>query len=304
MIDRSEFPDRQPKMRLLMQFQLLVLSCLFILAAGCLLPICILPAKAQFRSYARQQLPKGATTGKTVKYGGAYVYPEFRHSQGVVRWIKDQMPLRIWVSPGLSIDGFTNSAGEPTINTNNLPAWTHFVAKLMEHPEQLKQLSKADGFQLDHYKAAVDGINMWKPFANEGLFSYQLTDNPDDAFIHVFFTHHFVNKLGLGLFANDIRGYTSKDIFPLKPILAGAKANFTPVVVLLRTTDPKNTNQPRSYTNMRAAAAHEFGHVLGIDGHSKNPNDLMSDYYGKGVISPNDAATIRYLYQQTPDLIP
>jgi predicted Zn-dependent protease len=55
---------------------------------------------------------------------------------------------------------------------------------------------------------------------------------------------------------------------------------------------------------MRASAAHEFGHALGIEGHSTNPNDLMSIYYGHGVVSANDAATIRYLYHLTPDLIP
>ncbi|MGC8054832.1 matrixin family metalloprotease, partial [Salmonella enterica] len=48
---------------------------------------------------------------------------------------------------------------------------------------------------------------------------------------------------------------------------------------------------------MRASAGHEFGHALGIDQHSTNPYDLMSVYYGRGVVSNNDAATIRYIYK-------
>ncbi|MBK9769440.1 MAG: matrixin family metalloprotease [Candidatus Obscuribacter sp.] len=60
---------------------------------------------------------------------------------------------------------------------------------------------------------------------------------------------------------------------------------------------------PWTLGRMKAAATHEFGHALGIEGHSTNPQDLMSMYYGRGVISPNDAATLRYLYCLQPDLI-
>ena len=64
------------------------------------------------------------------------------------------------------------------------------------------------------------------------------------------------------------------------------------------------SGEPIPYDHMKASAAHEFGHALGIEGHSSNPQDLMSIYYGRGVVSPNDAATIRYLYHQAPDLVP
>ncbi len=70
----------------------------------------------------------------------------------------------------------------------------------------------------------------------------------------------------------------------------------------LRTTEGNGV--PMAFLKMRASAAHEFGHALGIEGHSRNPADLMSLYYGNGTVSPSDAATIRYLYHLTPDLIP
>ena len=109
------------------------------------------------------------------------------------------------------------------------------------------------------------------------------------------------------LFQNDIRGYTAKRSFPYAAVQAAIQAGkpvdfFRPVLCLLRTTD--SANNPMSLDRMRASAAHEFGHALGIEGHSTNPGDLMSIYYGHGVVSANDAATIRYLYHLRPDLIP
>lgn len=111
-----------------------------------------------------------------------------------------------------------------------------------------------------------------------------------------------MTKLGFGLLANDIRGYTAKRSFWYREISAGAQAQFKPVITLLRVTNQRGEAMPLSH--IKAAAAHEFGHALGIEGHSNNPQDLMSVFYGRGVISPNDAATIRHLYHMPPDLVP
>jgi len=43
-----------------------------------------------------------------------------------------------------------------------------------------------------------------------------------------------------------------------------------------------------------------IGHALGIEGHSTNANDLMSIYYGHGVVRLGSSA-LRYLYH-TPRL--
>lgn len=257
-------------------------------------------AKAQFRSYATQP---SAPAGRTVQYGGGTVYPEFRNRAGSIRWIKDQMPLKVYVSNGRAVDGFIDpDLGATYFNVNNLDLWPDYIAQILDDPEKLNQLPQAEGFVPEHYQAVLQGINMWKPFEKEGLFSYQLTNDPQDADIYVFFVNHFVDKLGLGLFAGDIRGYTAKRCFPLKAIMAGGHASFKPVLIMLRTID--STGVPMPFNKMKASAGHEFGHALGIDGHSTNTNDLMSGYYGRGVLSTNDAATIRYLYHLTPDLIP
>lgn len=256
--------------------------------------------------FARTEAQSGNNLRHRTNAGAAssgQVYPQFRSPNGVIRWISDQMPLKVYVSPGISIDGVINEhLGAPEINVDNINSWPDLVANLVESPDALLRFPKADGFIPQHYDAAIEGINLWKAFERDGLFSFQFTDDPSDADIYIFWTNHFVNKLGLALFANDIRGYTAKRSFSYRLIQEGKHADFKPVVSLLRTTD--TNGNPMPIQKMRAAAAHEFGHALGIEGHSTNANDLMSVYYGHGIVSNNDAATIRYLYHLTPDLIP
>jgi hypothetical protein len=52
---------------------------------------------------------------------------------------------------------------------------------------------------------------------------------------------------------------------------------------------------------LKTTAAHEFGHALGINGHSDNPSDVM--FYGRQVnkpedvpVSPRDLNTLRAAY--------
>lgn len=251
---------------------------------------------------AYRQAPQHIQQGQHIQ-AQAHVYPEFRSRFGVIHWVRDQMPLKVYISPGLTLDSIMDpQLGAPVANTDNLPAWPNLVAQVVDNPEQFQSLQRAEGYVDGHYQAVLEGVLSWKPFENEGLFSYQITQDPAEADIYVFYTHHFVTKLGMALFAGDIRGYTSKTNFPYKQILAGAQADFKPVVIVLRTTDGQG--RPMALGRMKAAATHEFGHALGIEGHSTDPSDLMNIYYGRGMISPNDAATIRYLYRQTPDLIP
>ncbi len=235
--------------------------------------------------------------------GGGAVYPEFRSNYGTIRWISDQMPIKVYVAPGLTLDSIIDPAlGAPFTNVDGRDRWPDLVADVISNPQTFQSLQVAQGYAPEHYQAAVQGINSWKAFERDGLFKFQLVEDPGDADIHVFWTNHFVNKLGLGLFQNDIRGYTAKRSFPYKAIMSGKQAQFKPVVTLLRTTEANGVTMP--FMKMKASAAHEFGHALGIEGHSPYASDLMSVYYGRGAISTNDAATIRYLYHMTPDLIP
>jgi len=308
--------------RLLLNASLIVIS-----ALACSSTIMVAPTEAQFRNrysnlpsvtgfgsagqqqtrppqqYIKQQYQPARSKGAAAPVSSGGVYPEFRNPHGIIRWIPDQMPLKVYVSNGLAIDSILDPAlGAPYTNTDHVDQWPGFVAGVIQNQEQFGSLPQAQGYLPQHRAAAIEGINFWKRFEKEGLLSFSLTDDPMEADIHVFFVNHFVNQLGLGLFANDIRGYTSKNCFAYKEILAGKRANFKPVVILLRCAE-KN-GEPMPLLKMRAASGHEFGHALGIDGHSKNAADLMSMYYGNGTLSNSDVATIRHLYKSTPDLIP
>jgi hypothetical protein len=233
-------------------------------------------------------------------------YPEFKAGANIIHWLPEQMPLKIYIAPGLSLDSIIDpQLGAPYSNVDNRDHWPDLVASVVQNPDQLRSLQVAQGYSDQHYAAARQGIESWKNYGN-GQFSFEFVQDPEDADIYVFWTNHFVNKLGLGLFANDIRGYTAKRSFPLRAIQSaeqtGAAPPLKPVVTFLRTTD--GGGNPMPLGKMKASAAHEFGHALGIEGHSQNPSDLMSVYYGNGTISPNDAATIRYLYSLTPTYVP
>jgi hypothetical protein len=238
------------------------------------------------------------------------VYPQCLYQGKTARWIPQQMPFNVWVSHGLSLDSIIDPAtGAPVTNTANMQHWGDAVIDVVQN-NKLGTLSVAEGFNEEQYQAAIQGINSWKGLEREGLFHFNITDNPEDADVYVFFTNHFVNKLGLGLFENDIRGYTSKWLLPAEAVVSALQRNDLelvrrsrkPVVVLLRTT--KSNGVPMPFAWMKASAAHEMGHVLGIDGHSPYATDLMSLYYGNGVVSANDAATVRFLYKRPAQMIP
>lgn len=249
--------------------------------------------------------------------GGGRVYPQYRNPYGVVRWISQQMPLKVYITHGLTISDWRNAnlpevvndLGGPLASMDTLNAWPKLVKAIVQN-EHFGALTVSDGYTEDMWKAAAQGIGQWKVFEKEGLFKLELTEDPNEANVFVFWTPHFTNRMGMAITQNDTKGCTSKDIFPYKVIqqvlngqIAPERVAFTPVVVQLATC-ARPFGGPLPLGKLVAASAHEMGHVLGIDGHSTNPGDLMCLNYGRGVLSVNDAATIRYLYRCAPDLVP
>jgi hypothetical protein len=292
--------DGQPVMRGSGEMKRRAIGLMLVAAVG--ITASLHPVEAARRPAARSAAPAQS----------ASIYPQYRLPSGQsAHWIAEQMPVRVWVSHGLSLDQIIDPAtGAPVTNTANTKGWPDAVINVMQDAEAANRLPIAEGFSEQEWQAAVAGFNSWKFLQKEGLVTYDFVDNPDDADVYVFWTNHFVNKMGLALFENDIRGYTAKYLLPTSAVLQAIQRNDLemvrrsrkPVVILLRTSE--SNGNPIDLGKMKASAAHEFGHALGIDGHSPFAGDLMSVYYGRGVVSANDAATIRYLYRHPADLMP
>lgn len=245
------------------------------------------------------------------------VYPQCLYQGKVSRWIAEQMPFKVWVSHGLTLDKIIDPAtGAPVTSKDNTAHWGDAVIQVVQSG-QLDKLPIAEGYSEPQYEAACRGILAWKVLEKEGLLSYDLTDNPDDADVYIFWTPRFVNKLGLALFENDIRGETSRWLLPAQAVEEAIRNNNfdlirrsrKPVVILLRTTLADGTTM--SPVRMQENATHEMGHALGIDGHSPYATDIMSASYGgprgrDGAAGPsaNDLATMRYLYRHQAQMIP
>lgn len=288
------------------------------LKAADLTLVFLLLASTIFCSLDQLSLAAPAKGGKRPAAGagrGGSVYPQalFQGRQ-VVRWLPQHMPIKVCISPGICLDsaGTDPNTGGPLSNVDNVSGWVDLLHNLKQNPDAFNNLPTAEGYNDQMWQAAFQGVNQWKRFQNEGLFSLEVSDNPEGADVYVFWTHHFVNKLGLALFSNDIRGYTAKRPLPYAAVANALNSGDTalvqrsrrPVVVVLRTTDLVGAQtMPMPQGKLVAAAAHEMGHVLGIDQHSTVPSDLMSVNYGRGTISANDTATIRYLYKHNPDLV-
>ncbi len=241
----------------------------------------------------------------------AAIYPQYRKNGQSVRWIREQMPIKVWIARGLTLDGIPDPvSGNPITNTANTSGWPDAVMNVVQNQQQFSTLPIAELYSEEQYMAALQGIYNWKFLEKEGLLNYELTENPDEADIYVFWTDNFVHKLGLALLENDTRGITAKYLLPTSVVkqaiarndLELVRRSLKPVVILLRTAGPDRV--PLPFNKVKAASAHEFGHALGIDGHSPYPTDLMSLSYGRGVVSANDAATIRYLYRNPAELMP
>lgn len=91
--------------------------------------------------------------------------------------------------------------------------------------------------------------------------------------------------------------YTTLERFPYP----GAGVGESPVRMIVTVLPEEAVGERR----VRQLVTHEFGHVLGIGGHSPNPDDLMWD----GPLGPDrpteaDLATLRRLYSTPATLIP
>lgn len=207
-------------------------------------------------------------------------------NMGLVRWEKKKMPLLIWISPGIKL---------PDVPFDELQATrVDMVFEMLKQQQPFIGLETARDWTPETNYVVAAGFEQWRQFEAEGLISYGFTDDPFKAQILVFFTDGFKDAGGPGGAA--IGGNTCAQIYPFAQAQQ-IKIAQKPIVIELATGI--------NYTDdrMRGAAAHEFGHALGIKAHSPYLQDLM--YVNRVVndLSPSDKATLRFLYGKQPDFV-
>lgn len=197
-----------------------------------------------------------------------------------VRWESKKMPLLIWISPGLKLPDCPFSQIQSTRVDE--------VTNMLQSPDPLP-VTRVPNWTPETNDQVAAGIEQWREFEKEGLFSFAYTDDPHNAHILVFFTDNFKESDSPGGIA--VGGITSAQIYPAAQAQK-IKIRQKPVIIELSTM-VNGTPQ-----KMQGASAHEFGHALGIKAHSQGMWDIMNVNRVSNFLSPADKATIRYLYHQ------
>ncbi len=125
----------------------------------------------------------------------------------------------------------------------------------------------------DYYRTlALQGFDQWVEAAG-GVVRYRELSSAEGAQIRVVFKPDTRN------------GLTTYTYYPSSGRLISAK-----VEIGVRGNNP---------IDIRSVAAHEFGHAIGIGGHSQNPDDMMYTSFVTNVplqITPSDLNTVKTAY--------
>jgi hypothetical protein len=205
----------------------------------------------------------------------------------LVRWEHKKMPLLIWISPGYQLP-------ECSFDQLQVIRVDQVNTMLRDPTNPILQLKVARGWTPDVNDQVANGIEQWRPFENEKLFSFAFTDDPRVANVVVFFADAFRDSTSPGGIM--VGGNTSAQVYPFAQAQQ-MKIGQKPVVIELSTM-VNNTE-----AKMQGASAHEFGHALGIKAHSPYREDIMYADRIVNTLSPADKATIRYLYKTMPQWV-
>lgn len=249
--------------------------------------------KAGFSTYSGQMAPSSSGLSLTpglnrtaANQSQIYNPGEPSLNMSLCRWDTRRMPLLIWISPGLKL---------PVVPFNLLQQTrVDTVAELLRAQDSWKNLEPCPGWTPDMNMTVANGIEQWREFEQEGLFSMAFVDDPKQANILIFFADYFEGAAGPG--GTNVNGNTCAKVYPAEKVMELERQSIplprTPVVIELKT----NTDSMR----LQAESAHEFGHALGIKAHSPYREDIMYENRISNFLSPADKATVRYLYKTKP----
>lgn len=205
-------------------------------------------------------------------------------NMGLCRWESRKMPLKIWISPGLQLPemGFTELQ---KVRPDQ-------VFEMLQQPgDPFAGLSQAREWTEDTNYQVAAGIEQWREFEREGLFSFGFTTDPRQAQIMVFFVDSFKDSTSPGGIM--VGGNTCAQLYTYEQ---AQRINIAQKPVIIEMSTLVN----REPQKMIAASAHEFGHALGIKAHSPYRDDIMHENRVVDALSPADKATIRRLYRSKP----
>lgn len=209
-------------------------------------------------------------------------------SNALVRWDNKKMPIKIWISPGLKLpeapfDELTKVRPDQVFEMLRSPEQEPFVGM-----ETVRDWTEETNYQV------ATGIEQWRQFENEGLFSFGFVDDPRQAHVLVFFVDNFKDSTGPG--GNSVGGVTCAQLYPYEQ---AQKINIAQKPVVIELSTMVNYMPEK----MIGSAAHEFGHALGIKEHSPYRDDIMYVNNVVNQLSPSDKSTIRFLYRSKPAFV-
>jgi hypothetical protein len=213
-------------------------------------------------------------------------------NMGLVRWEPKKMPLKVWISPGLCLPEMPFSELQKV-----RPDEVYQLLCVQQDPQTnptndpFAGMPQAIGWTPEVNEQVKAGISEWLPFQNEGLFSFNFTDNPREAQIMIFYVDSFREATSPG--GITVGGNTCAQVYPLAQAQS-VNIQQKPVIIELSTMVD---NTPEK---MLGASAHEFGHALGIKAHSPYRDDIMHENRIVTQLSAADKATIRKLYRAKP----
>ncbi len=214
------------------------------------------------------------------RYGvNAHSYYALKNGMHTV-WSRRQMPLKIYISNGLALPEAYRGKNLNVPQLNELQDW-------LKKPGAIQSLKLCPGYQSGFASQVKSGLGEWSWAMQERIITFQFVNNPVGANILVFWSPSFPQPSQAGQTLYLVRNTETR-----------------PVIIELR-TDFSPYSSAVASQSIRNAAAHEFGHAIGIQCHSPSSGDLMANwqYWSEGSsyhITENDKETLRALYSVQP----
>ncbi len=232
---------------------------------------------SEFSTLAMKSLKQWRT-----EFHGIEPYSQLENGR-LMRWEKGKGPIKVWVSDGLQLPrGFVGAE----LDNDKCKA----LYSMFQRPGFFNQLETVVHYVPSYRDMVKNGINDWGWVASEGIVSFEFTEDPTKADVLYF----WCPESGAGSVGRTFYPWT--------------RTSNARCIVHIETEYLRKWGS-RVPTELRKTSAHEFGHVLGLNQHSNNINDLMAasgktisyremtSFSSNSAVTKNDYATLRALYE-------